>query len=156
MPFASLYHSCNLVYFIFLWPTLGLHLHDFNVTCLGLWWWSCVSSVPCAVNNGPAFCYVCVCVCIVLNARELKPPPPDRSAVCMYWQVIIDFDGQLWTRTIVRSQRWLVIVAAGEMLILVPPQLLTTTTTTKPAPNDINVMSISVEMGGFENQTACY
>lgn len=99
-----------------------------------------------------------------LHARELKPPPCDRSAVCMYWQVISwpladaqdRFDGQLWTRTVVMSQRWLIIVAAGEMLILVPPRLPTTTTTTKPAPNDLNVMSISLEMGGFENQTACY
>ena len=49
----------------------------------------------------------------------------------------------------------LIIVAAGDMLILVP-LLSPPTTTTKPAPNDINVTSISVEMGGFENQTACY
>lgn len=60
------------------------------------------------------------------------------------------------------SQRWLIIVAAGEMLIplrprlLPPPPPITTTTTTKPALNDINVMSILVEMCAFESQTACY
>lgn len=61
------------------------------------------------------------------------------------------------------QQWWVVIVVASEMLILRPPQLPLPplpppspppTTTTMPARYDINVMSIFVEMGGFENQTA--
>lgn len=44
-------------------------------------------------------------------------------------------------------------MAAGEILILLPPRLpLLSTTTTEAAHYDINVMSISVEMGGFESQ----
>lgn len=85
-----------------------------------------------------------------------------KSSTCCKIHTM-DMIGCCGTALLSLQQRWVVIVVASEMLIIWPPQLPlpplppsspTTITTTMPAHYDINVMSIFVEMGGFEHQTA--